>query len=239
MKPLIIANWKANPRTPEEARDLYAASVQIAREHPGVSIAACVPFPFIGVLEQDELVPIGGQDCFWKGEGAFTGEVTPGMLAALGCRGVLLGHSDRVLLARETDEEVAQKIGAALAEGLTPVVAIGEQRRGSEDLVFEQANRRLRGRTAAEMEKIVLVYEPVWAISTSPGAEAANAEDIRRGVRIIQDAAPAAPMGVLYGGSVDASNIGSVMEQEGVGGVLVGSASLDPSRLAALAAAVR
>jgi triosephosphate isomerase len=205
----------------------------------GVEIVLAPPFTAIHAVA-DALhasnVAVGGQDVFWEREGAFTGEVGAHMLAEAGAEYVIVGHSERRTHFGETNAIVNRKLQAAVAAGLTPIVCVGEtlqQRDAGETLAVldRQVKESLDGVTGAQLASLALAYEPVWAIGTGRNAtpeQAAEAQGhIRQRLRQWFGVEPAGTCHILYGGSVKADNIGSLIALEDVDGALVGGASLD------------
>jgi triosephosphate isomerase len=196
----------------------------------------CIPAAVAAVAETH--IHIGGQDLHWGKEGAYTGEVSAGMLTAAGCRWVLVGHSERRLYGFETDADVLKKTQSALEGGLTPVVCIGEkleERKAdkTETVLVEQFAGGLAGLTEEQFSKVVIAYEPVWAIGTghtaTPQIAAAAHALIRAEVGRRFGQAAASQVRILYGGSVKPDNIEGLMNEEDLDGALVGGASLDPT----------
>jgi triosephosphate isomerase (TIM) len=188
-------------------------------------------------------VAIAGQNVSWSKEGAFTGEVSAPMLAEAGCRYVIVGHSERRQLFRETDDNVAKKSLMALSVGLTPIVCVGESdEERSAGLEEQVLKRQFTGGpgalTAAEFSRILVAYEPVWAIGTgktaTPEIAAAAHKFIRHCASEHFSAEHASALRILYGGSVKPDNIKGLMAQEELDGALVGGASLDPKSFAAI-----
>ena len=187
-------------------------------------------------------IHVAAQDCATQNEfGAFTGEVTPGMIKDAGCSHVIIGHSERRQFFGETDASVNKKAKAAIEAGLTAIVCIGEQlserEAGNADSVVKtQLNGSLAGLTVSDMERIIIAYEPVWAIGTGKTATPEQAQEmhghIRRNVLAVHGPETAAKTRILYGGSVKPENIGSLMSQEDIDGALVGGASLDAQSFA-------
>jgi triosephosphate isomerase len=182
----------------------------------------------------DGPVAVAAQDCFWESKGAFTGEVSPGQIADAGCKYVILGHSERRQLFGELDAAVNLKARAALGAGLAPIVCVGEtlaERDANATLgrVQAQLDAALADLSDADLERVIIAYEPVWAIGTGRNATPAQAEEVHRFIRTrVAARAPAlAPrMRILYGGSVKPDNIRALMAEEDVDGGLVGGASL-------------
>jgi len=179
-------------------------------------------------------VALAAQDCFWEGKGAFTGEVSAAQLVDVGCRYVILGHSERRQLFGELDAAVNLKARAALSVGLGPIICVGEtlaERDAGEALgrIQAQVEAALVDMTEADLEKVVIAYEPVWAIGTGRNATPAQAQEVHSFIRAriaARSAAVAPRLRILYGGSMKPDNVGALMAQEDVDGGLVGGASL-------------
>ena len=177
---------------------------------------------------------VAAQDCFWEEKGAFTGAVAPSQIADVGCKLVILGHSERRQLFGELDAAVNLKSRAALRAGLTPIICIGEtlaERDAGETLgrIQAQLDGALVDMTDAELERIVIAYEPVWAIGTGRNATPAQAQEVHHFIRTrlaMRAPALAPKLRILYGGSVKADNVRALMAEEDVDGGLVGGASL-------------
>ena len=194
------------------------------------------------LIDADDIpVALGAQHCHWEEKGAFTGEVAPAFLAKLNVRYVIVGHSERRELFGETDEMVAKKTSAILAQGMTPIVCVGEtleerEAGSTEAKVLGQVQSALAGRKADQVAGMVVAYEPIWAIGTGRTATAADAQAvigaIRAAVAELSGANAAASVRIQYGGSVKASNIAELMAEPDVDGALVGGASLDPEEFA-------
>jgi len=215
-----------------------AAAVRGAAASASGEAAVCVPFTAIaavgGVLKGSS-VKLGAQDVYWETSGAFTGEISAAMLVDAGCQMVVIGHSERRKLFGETDEHVNKKLAAALKAGLTPIVCIGEtlDERESQKtwrVLETQIAGGLKGFAPADLSKVVIAYEPVWAIGTGKTATPAQAQEahlfVRGQLKKLYGEGFAAGVRVLYGGSVTAENVDSLMAQPDVDGALVGGASL-------------
>jgi triosephosphate isomerase len=186
-------------------------------------------------------VGLGAQDLFWEAEGAFTGQVSPKMLTAAGCRYVIIGHSERRQFFGETDDTVNRKIRAAGQAGLVPVMCVGESGKEREAgrtmaVLDKQIKDGLKNFVAADLGSLVVAYEPVWAIGTGKTATAGQAQEAHRYIRSLVErifgALPAASLRILYGGSVKPENISELMAMADIDGALVGGASLKPDSFA-------
>jgi len=242
-KPLIAGNWKMY-KTPLESVAFLEAFLPLVAGHSRDDIAL---FPsttsLAHVLEATagSSVRVGAQNMHWLNEGPYTGETSPAMLAAIGCDHVLLGHSERRLYFGETNERVNLKLRAAISHGFTPVVCVGESLTERENnqtgaVLREQICIAVRNVTPSEARRLVIAYEPVWAIGTgssaSPETTAAAHAIIRQELEICLNKETAEATRILYGGSVKPENVGAMMEHEGIDGALVGGASLDPMAFA-------
>lgn len=199
-------------------------------------IVICAPFTSLQTVQQslhDNVVLHGGQNMHWDTAGAYTGEVSASMLTELGCTYVILGHSERRRYFNETDETVQKKVNMALQSGITPIICVGE--------TLEQRQQQLT-RTVIESQldialahvedasKVVIAYEPIWAIGTGETATPEQAQEIHAVIR--EHVSPETR--IIYGGSVHSDNIGSLMAQTDIDGALVGGSSLDPDEFAAI-----
>jgi triosephosphate isomerase len=236
--PLVAANWKMNPVTEDDALDLARGILSVARGHSDrVEVVIVPPFPWLlgvsEVLDQSG-VKLGAQDCFWEMSGAFTGEVSPAMLKGL-CQWVIVGHSERRLYLAETDEMVAKKTAAALSSELGVIMCVGEladhyDAGTSDEVVSAQVKAGLADCAADDSSRLVIAYEPVWAIGTGKNADPEHAYKtmrlIRRVVGDMIGAGAARKVRILYGGSVNAKNVQQYVELPLCDGALVGGASL-------------
>ena len=238
---LVVGNWKMNGGLAVNARLLDRL---LSGWHPasGRSVAVCVPYPYFGQAQaalSGSPIAWGAQDVSAHVPGAYTGEVAAGMLAEFGCRYALVGHSERRQLHGETDGEVAAKAKAALGAGITPIVCVGEtlaeRETGTTDAVVLRQFGAVVEVLGAEMAKIVLAYEPVWAIGTGRTASPDEAQDVHASLRSALAAVKAADVIVLYGGSVKAGNAAALFAQPDVDGGLVGGASLSAEEFLAIA----
>ena len=230
---LIVGNWKMNgSRNSNEV--LLRALLDIAPQK-SVEMAVCPPFVYLeSIARQLQGSPIawGAQDCSAYESGAYTGEISPFMLREIGCRYVIVGHSERRVLHRETDDQVAAKTKAALAHKLTPIVCVGELLQDREaGMAFAVVKRQLSAVIEAIgpcVSEIVVAYEPVWAIGTGKTATPDQAQEVHAVLRKQLAAATpaAAQIKILYGGSVKSDNASTLFAQSDIDGGLIGGASL-------------
>jgi triosephosphate isomerase len=243
-KTLVAGNWKMNKTVVETRRFI----VELRNKLVGIDTrAVVVVFPPFVSLEtavdaaRGTSIGVGAQNTFWDESGAYTGETSPGMLEAVGARYVILGHSERRHLFGETDEEVNRKLLRVLSHDLVPIVCVGEtlEERDAdrtEAVVAGQLDAALKGVAPDHAGRLVIAYEPVWAIGTGRTASAEAANDvhglIRSRLAAIFDGSSADRIGILYGGSVKPDNARSLMAEPDIDGVLVGGASLDATSFA-------
>jgi triosephosphate isomerase (TIM) len=234
MRPLIAGNWKMHG-TGEALAEATALADALKAEPAAARVALCPPATLIERMArtvEGSRVEVGGQDCHVQASGAFTGDVSAGMLADAGAGLVILGHSERRAMHGETDADVAAKVEAALAAGLEPIICVGEtleQREAGQAVAVVQA--QIAGSLPNSLTNIpfAVAYEPVWAIGTGLTPTTAQIEEVHRAVRAamverLGETARSAP--ILYGGSVKPSNAGEILRTPEVGGALVGGASL-------------
>lgn len=249
--PIIAGNWKMH-KTVAEA---VAFVDDFLRERGGAvgapEVVLCPPFTAlasVGAKLRGAQVGLGAQDVFWESKGAFTGEIAPGMLVEAGCGYCIIGHSERRQYFGETDETVSRKTKAALAAGLVPIVCVGEsleQREAGEtqSWVESQVRGGLANLTQDEARRVVIAYEPIWAIGTGRNASGADAQAvchlIRETIGSMYGDAVADGLRIQYGGSVKPENIAEFMSQPDVDGALVGGASLDPAGFARIVEGAR
>lgn len=243
-RPLVVGNWKMHGS--HAANELLLEGLKSSGPLP-CDAAVCIPFPYLAQAAERlarSAWTWGAQDCSTHEQGAYTGEVSAGMLADFGCRYVIVGHSERRALHAESDQLVADKARAALAKGVTPIVCVGEtlaQREAGETeaVVKRQLSAVIHtlGHCAGEM---VVAYEPVWAIGTGRTATAEQAQAVHALLRAqLHAATPRAPqMQLLYGGSVKPDNAAALFAQPDVDGGLIGGASLVVSDFLAVCRAV-
>jgi triosephosphate isomerase (TIM) len=239
-KPLVAGNWKMN-KTVEQARLLVAEMLPGLQAVPSVERVLCPPFPALMALAAQLTgtgIGLGAQNMYWEASGAYTGEVAPAMVKEF-CEYVILGHSERRTLFGETDATVNRKVKAALANQLIPIVCIGEtlaenKAEQTSEVVIRQVLEGLKELTEEQARKIVIAYEPVWAIgtglaATGPGANAVLSEYIRPALISLFGKDVAMGTRILYGGSVTGSNAAEFFGQPDIDGALVGGASLKPA----------
>jgi len=239
----VAGNWKMN-RLPAEGAALAREIIALRAADPaggGSAVAVFPPFTAlaaVGEALRGSDVRLGAQDMHWETHGAFTGAVSGPMLAALGCRFVVLGHSERRHGMGETDEQVAKKLRAALRDGLTPIVCVGELLADREadrtaEVLVRQVSAAYGGLNADTARSTVVAYEPVWAIGTGKVATPEQARDAHRVIRATLDRVVAAGVGgavaILYGGSVNAGNAATLFAEDDLDGALVGGAALEPA----------
>jgi triosephosphate isomerase len=248
--PVIAANWKMHKNL-AEARQFVAEFLPRVEGLVGIEVVICPPFTALSTVAQGlagSRVGLGAQNMSKEVQGAFTGEVSGPMLKDVGCAYVILGHSERRTLYGETDALVGEKVRAAFAHGLTPIVCIGETLQERESGQTDAVNRRqltaaLAGLSAEQAGSLIIAYEPVWAIGTGKNCEAGDAQATIAAIRgVVAEqfgAEAAARVRIQYGGSVKPNNIADYMAQPDIDGALVGGASLDPASFASICAGAR
>jgi len=246
MRKIIIgANWKMN-KTPQEGVELVSELKEQLGALGDMEVVICPPYPALlpvgAELSGTDMV-LGAQNLYWEKEGAYTGEVSPGMLKACGCEYVIIGHSERRHVFGETDDEVAKKVRAALDEGLKPILCVGElleerEAGKTEAVVKRQLEAALAEVFAEEVSEIVIAYEPVWAIGTGKASTADDAQRVAHFIRQLLAKGygneKAEAVRIQYGGSVKPDNVRAFLEQPDVDGALVGGASLKAAVFAEL-----
>jgi triosephosphate isomerase len=239
-KKLIAANWKMY-KTPEQTTAFFTEFLPMVAGHSRDEIVVCPPFVDLHAAvaaAHGSNVAVGAQNIHWAKEGAFTGEVSPGMLTAIQVTHVIIGHSERRQYFNETDDTVNRKLEIALENGLTPIVCVGEvleEREAglTEDVLRRQCTRAFNGISARKAAKLAVAYEPVWAIGTGKTATPQMASDAHMVIRHEAEKAFgkefAQGLRILYGGSVKPDNATALMSETEIDGALVGGASLDPA----------
>jgi triosephosphate isomerase len=259
--PVVAANWKMH-KTISEARAFVEAFLPLVSGVDNCTIVICPPFTALSAVAEmlkGTNIALGAQDMFWREQGAFTGEISPVMLTDVGCSFVIIGHSERRgrfgkpepeledaklrSVFGETDESVNKKVHAALAHGLTPIICVGEtlaeREQGlTDEIVGTQLRKALDGLTVEQASKVVIAYEPVWAIGTGKVCDAPEANRvcglIRNIIGNMFGETVAQSVRIQYGGSITPENIPDLAAQEHIDGGLVGGASLKPDSFAAI-----
>ena len=242
-RPVIAGNWKMY-KTREETRAFFEAFKPLVAATKHCDMVVAPPFTDLQTAVEaarGSSTAIAAQNLHWEKEGAFTGEISARMLVETGCKGVIIGHSERRQYFGETDESVNKKTRAALAAGLMPIVCVGEtlaEREGNhtQAVLKRQFEGAMAALTGEEFSRMLVAYEPVWAIGTGEVATPADAQEaceaIRARISAIHGADTGLSVRILYGGSVKPGNIAPIMALPAVDGVLVGGASLDADQLA-------
>jgi triosephosphate isomerase len=242
-KPIIGGNWKMNRGTPAEANEMLDKLIPLVRDVEKVDIVICAPFTAlasIGEKIKGTNIKAGAQNMYFEEKGAYTGEISPTFLKAIGCEYVILGHSERRNVFSESDELVNKKLLKALAMDLKPIVAIGEHLEEREagrtkDIILNQMNESFKGLTKEDILKTVIAYEPIWAIGTGKTATPEQAEEIHEYIRGIladkYDTETADSIRIQYGGSMKPANAEDLLKKDNIDGGLVGGASLQADSL--------
>ena len=242
-KHVVAGNWKMF-KTREEAQATVREVVGLVGNIQNVDIVVCPPFTALGAVEEiltGSVVQLGAQNVHWQDEGAFTGEVSVSMLADYGCSHVIIGHSERRHYFQESDEVIQDKLEKVFSTELIPILCIGESLEAREadrvqEVIPSQLERALRELTDPQTSRIIIAYEPDWAIGTGRTATPELAEKvhflIRSWLSDHSSVGVADQVRILYGGSVTPENAGQLIEQENIDGFLVGGASLDAQSFA-------
>ena len=236
-KPIIAGNWKMN-KTVKESLELVEGLKEQLRGLQNIEVVVCPPFTSLGEVSkgiQNTNIQLGAQDVYWEDSGAYTGEVSCAMLKELDCKYVIIGHSERRAYFGETNESVNRKAKAALRHNLIPIICIGERLEQRErgqtfEVIEDHLQNGLRDITAEQMERMVIAYEPVWAIGTGRTATPDQAQQahsfIRNLLKKLYGNRISSSVRIQYGGSVRPDNIADLMAKDDVDGALVGGASL-------------
>jgi triosephosphate isomerase len=244
-KPIIAGNWKMH-KTRQQAADLANALAASVGTYDAVEVVLCPPFTALETVAQairGTKISLGAQNCHWADQGAYTGEISPLMLVDVGCKYVIIGHSERRQYFAETDESINKKAQAAYRHGLIPIICVGEtleerQAGKTESVVTTQVRGCLQGLPAEKVAESVIAYEPVWAIGTGQTATKEQAQEvhalIRKLVAEMFSTDVAEKVRIQYGGSVKPQNIRELMAQPDIDGALVGGASLEEDSFAAI-----
>ena len=243
-KAVIAGNWKMNT-TPAEAKELIAAIAPLVKD-AGCEVVACTPFVDLSAAQEaanGTNIQIGAENCHWEKSGAYTGEISAEMLTSMGVNIVIIGHSERRQYFGETDVTVQKRVRAALDAGMTVILCVGETLEQREqgitsELVAMQTKIALCGVTEEELKRIIIAYEPVWAIGTGKTATAEQANEvchtIRECIAQVYNQAAADGITIQYGGSMNAGNAAELLAQPDVDGGLIGGASLKPQDFATI-----
>ena len=233
---VIAGNWKMN-KNRAEAKALLQELLPMVKD-AGCGVIVCVPFTDLETALEETKgtnVAVGAQNCHWEKSGAFTGEISADMLAEMGVQYVIIGHSERRQYFGETDETVGRRVRAALDAGLQVILCVGETLSQREqgitgEVVGLQTKVALQGVSAEELKKIIIAYEPIWAIGTGRTATSAQANEVNHLIREVvaglYSKADADALTIQYGGSMNAKNAAELLAQEDVDGGLIGGASL-------------
>lgn len=240
-KILIIANWKCNPVAVVEAKNLFKSASSAVKNVRGAEVIICSPFVHLsdiknGPKDQGPSVALGAQNCFWEQGGAYTGEVSPMMLKNLGCKYVIIGHSERRKYFNETNESINKKIKAVFEVGLKPIFCVGEKHDEKEiikEVLEKQLFEGLIGVPVLKIPDLIIAYEPVWAISSEEGEYCAPEYAFSANLIIKKfllkeyDKTVVDKVRIIYGGSVDSKDADLYIKEGKLAGVLVGKASLN------------
>jgi triosephosphate isomerase len=236
-RPIIAGNWKMNNNSAESV-ELVSQLREMISGVKEVEVVVAPPYTALGAVAtaiKGSTIALSSQNIFWEEKGAFTGEISPSMLKDIGCQYVIVGHSERRQYFGETNETVNKRLKATLDASLTPIVCIGEtleERDADKTLpvIERQVKEGLAGISSGEMERVVIAYEPVWAIGTGKTATPEQAQEIHQFIRgmlaQVFDEGVAEGIRILYGGSVKPDNVDQLMSQKDIDGALVGGASL-------------
>ncbi len=243
-KAVIAGNWKMN-KTPAEAKELISAIAPLVKD-AGCEVVACTPYVDLSAAQEaanGTNIQIGAENCHWEKSGAYTGEISAEMLTSMGVNIVIIGHSERRQYFGETDVTVQKRVRAALDAGMTVILCVGETLEQREqgitsELVAMQTKIALCGVTEEELKRIIIAYEPVWAIGTGKTATAQQANEvchtIRETIGQVYGQAAADGITIQYGGSMNAGNAAELLAQPDVDGGLIGGASLKPNDFATI-----
>jgi len=237
-KKIIAGNWKMNMDLNESINLISGLKSELNKKDVNCKVIICPPYISLDTAKElikDSVIELGAQNMHFEENGAFTGEISAAMLKSVGCEYVILGHSERRTIFNEPDELINKKMHKALAIGLKPIFCIGEtleEREGNKtfDVIKRQVTKGLDGISKSDMEKVILAYEPVWAIGTGKTATPAQAEEVHQFIRDLivklYDAQISEGVIIQYGGSVKPDNAYELLHQKNIDGALVGGACL-------------
>jgi len=236
MKKFIIANWKCNPPTEKKAQQLFLSIKRGLKKKKNMEVIICPPFCYLSVINNNlSFFKLGAQNCFFEDKGAYTGEVSCEMLKSLKCKYVIIGHSERRKIFGETDEIINKKIKKALKFGLEPIFCIGEtleekQQNDTFKILEKEIKKGLEKVSKNEIEKIIIAYEPIWAIGSDNPCEEDQAMTvalfIRKLISRLYNKQIAKKIRILYGGSTNSQNAFNYLRNSEIQGLLVGGSSL-------------
>lgn len=241
-KKLIVANWKCNPLTSNEAIKIFKSIATKYKNYTKAEVVICPPDIFLkNLLALKNKLKVGAQNCFWEEKGAYTGEVSAVMLKNMGCQFVIIGHSERRKINKETNEEINKKIIAALQNKLIPILCIGENREERDheltfDILEKQIKEGIANLEKTKIVKIVFAYEPIWSIGSGNSANPSQIKEVKNFIinllakKIGKE--NISKIKILYGGSVNGENTSAYFTEAEMNGVLVGGASLKPEEFA-------
>lgn len=243
-RPVIAGNWKMF-KTVNDAENYAERFLDEVNGITKLDIVLCAPFTALYSLKnelEESIVHLGAQNMAWADEGAYTGEISPRMLLDLACTYVIIGHSERRGLFGETDEDIAKKVIKALSVGLTPILCVGENLKvriegKAAEVVRAQVAHALSEVAIEDLNRVIIAYEPIWAIGTGKTASSKDAQDMCAEIRTTLKGLSeviSEEVRILYGGSVKSDNIAELMTEPDIDGALVGGASLDPIGFAKL-----
>jgi len=236
MKKFIIANWKCNPPTEKKAQQLFLSVKRGLKKKKNMEVIICPPFCYLSVINNNlSFLKLGAQNCFFEDKGAYTGEVSCEMLKSLKCKYVIIGHSERRKIFGETNEIINKKIKKALKSGLEPIFCIGEtleekQQNNTFKILEKEIKKGLEKVSKNEIEKIIIAYEPIWAIGSDNPCDEDQAMTvalfIRKLISRLYNKQIAKKIRILYGGSTNSQNAFNYLRNSEIQGLLVGGASL-------------
>jgi len=237
-KKVIVGNWKMNKDIPASVKLIEELKNQLTDLKESVDVIVCPPFTSldsVNTLLKDSKIKLGAQNMYFENDGAFTGEISADMLLSAGCEYVILGHSERRTIFKESDELINKKIKKALSSNLKPIFCVGEtleeREHGiTEQIVKTQVTEGLKGISEKDLEQIIIAYEPVWAIGTGKTASKEQAQEVHAFIRLLvkdlYSPEAASKIIIQYGGSVKPENSAELLSQPDIDGALVGGACL-------------
>ncbi len=237
MKKLVVGNWKMNPTTLAEAKRLSDLIKKGSKRIRNVEVVICPPFVYLATSDKRQAtkIKLGAQNCFWEEKGAFTGEISPKMLKDLGVKYVILGHSERRQILKETDETISDKVKEALKFGLQPILCLGETKEEREKgetykILEKEIKEDLKKIPKTKIGKIVIAYEPIWAIGSGDPCSVPDAVAtilfLKKIISQTFNKRAGKTIRILYGGSVNSQNAGDFLKERWIDGLLVSGASL-------------